>query len=108
MSWTWDAKRLRRSRLADRHLFFIILCRRLRRLSFLFFYAHPLGALGAVRKCGPRGFGTTETLAHMRERRRFRLGPGLRGAGEQKLQIRIADDWSGQAYSASGPTTSVC
>lgn len=40
------------------------------------------------------------TFAHVVERRRLRLYPRVFSAGEEKFETRIANNWSGQAYSA--------
>jgi hypothetical protein len=45
------------------------------------FVARILGALGALGELRPSVLGPAATLAHMLERRHFRLGPGLIGAG---------------------------
>jgi len=83
------------------HFVFHISLRRHFRLSQYLGGLHPFGMLGAVGERLPRGFRPAATLAHMVERCPFRLDPRLFGAGEEELQGRIADDRSGQAYSAS-------
>ena len=52
-----------------------------------FFHTQPFRPLGLGRESVPGSFGTTATLAHMGERRRFRLNPRLFSAGEEELQV---------------------
>jgi hypothetical protein len=61
-------------------------------------FGFPLGLLDAqllaaarlVGKHRPRRFGPAATLAHVVERRRFRLAPRLLGTGKEELQVRAA------------------
>lgn len=57
------------------------------RFSFCFFDAQQLAAAGLVGKDVPRSFGPAATLAHMVERCRFCLLPGLFGPGDEELQV---------------------
>jgi len=69
-------------------------------LAQRFGLAQLLAAFSAVGERLPRCLGPAATLAHMVERCRIRLTAGLLGTGEEELQVRIADDWPGQIYSA--------
>lgn len=61
------------------------LFQRLRCFSLRFLRTQSLGSLSLSGERIPSCFGATATLAYMVERRRFRLGPRLIGAGEKEL-----------------------
>jgi len=69
-------------------------------LSPRFGLAHHFAALGAVGKRSPCRLGPLATLAHMVERCLLPVSVRLGGARSEELEIRAADDRSGQAYSA--------
>ena len=48
---------------------------------------HPFGLLGLIGERRPRLLRPAATLAHMLERRRFRLGPRLFGARQEELEV---------------------
>jgi hypothetical protein len=62
-----------------------------RGLPFLFLDAQLLAATRLLGKQHPCAFGSVTTLAHMLERCRFALRPGLFGASKEKLKVRTAD-----------------
>src|SRR5437868_12789505 len=64
--------------------------------------AHPLAPLSAVGERLPRRLGPAATLAHMLERRRFRLGRGLIGARLEELEVGTPDNRPGHDHSAWG------
>ena len=61
------------------------LFRRLSRFPLRFLATQPLGSLCLGSERVPRRLGPTATLAYMLQGRRFRLDPGLIGAGEEEL-----------------------
>src|SRR4029079_13505912 len=67
-----------------------------------------LGPRGALGERGPGCFRPPAPLAHMIERRRFRLGPCLFDTGEAEGEVRPADDRRDQAYSAGSSSAAAC
>ena len=57
------------------------------RLPVCFLEAHQLTPPRLISEHRPRCLGPAATLAHMVERRRFGLDPGLFGTGEEDLQV---------------------
>ena len=57
------------------------------RFPLLIFDAQSFAALRLLRESGPGSLGPAATLAHVVERRHFRLGPRLVGTGEEELQV---------------------
>ena len=78
------------------------LFQRLSRFSLRFLRTQSLRSLCLSGERTPGCLGATATLAHMVERRRFRLGPRLIGAGEEELEIGASDNSARQATPPAG------
>lgn len=79
-----------------------MLFQRLRCFSLRFLRPQSLGSLRLRGERTPGCLGATATLAHMIERRRFRLDPRLIGAGEEELEIGASDNSARQASPPAG------